>query len=425
MTGKDIVEMRVRELRRLKTIQEAISRHITQRTAAKTIGLSERQVRRLVRCVREQGEAGIIHKGRGRSSPRKIALKVKDGSLKLYRDKYVGFGPTLAAEKLFEIEGIRLSKETFRKWLVEAGLWSEKRKKKHHRHWRPRKERFGEMVQLDGSHHAWLEDRGPELVLMAYIDDATNQVFGRFYDHEGTRPAMDSFKRYVKKYGLPGSVYLDRHSTYKCTKKLTLWEDIEDLDTVTQFERALGELGVNVIHAYSPQAKGRVERLFGTLQDRLVKEMRLRNIKSRDEANGFLPKYLVAHNRKFSLCPANNTDAHMKLPKHFDIDNILCIKTERTVRNDNTVAYKGKFYQLEENPGVKKITVRENINGSMQMLCTGKSLKYNAICERPKRPKPLLDRRKLRRPDPPAKTHPWRKSYQKPKSMPVRRIYVH
>jgi len=333
------------------------------------------------------------------------------------------FGPTFAAEKLYEMDGIRLSKETLRKWLVEAGLWSKKSKKTSHRNWRPRKERFGEMAQLDGSHHDWLEGRGPELVFMAYIDDATNEVFGRFYDHEGTRPAMASFKGYARKHGLPLSVYLDRHSTYKNNKKFTPWEDIEGKESMTQFERALGELGVNVIHAYSPQAKGRVERLFGTLQDRLVKEMRLRKIKTSAEANNYLPKYLLAHNRKFSVCPANTTNAHIKLPKDFNLDSILCIKNDRTVKKDNTIGYKGKLYQLLEHVGTKRITVRENLDGTMQLLGNGGSLKYQEITERPKKIEPHVDRPTYKHPPQPA-NHPWRKYYDKEKLIPKRRIYA-
>ena len=291
MAEKDIIRMSIREVKRLKVIQEAIERHITQRVAASLIGLSERQTRRLVRAVREEGEEGVIHRLRNRFSNRKTPAEVKAKVLMFYRSKYSGFGPTLATEKLGELDGIKLSDETLRKWLMEVGLWQRRRKRSRHRQWRQRKECFGEMVQLDGSHHDWLEGRGPELVLMAYIDDATNHVLARFYDYEGTIPGMDSFKRYARRYGLPVSIYLDRHTTYlktqntcKSTKKPTEWEEFEKIEPLSQFERALKELGVDVTHAYSPQAKGRVERLFGVLQDRLIKEMRLRGIKTKESA---------------------------------------------------------------------------------------------------------------------------------------------
>jgi transposase len=288
MAGRDMIVMSLNEVKRLKLVQLAIDRHMTQKTVASMMGLSERQVRRLVKVVREKGDRGIIHGSRGRPSNHRFPDKIKEKTISLYKRRYPDFGPTLATEKLLEIEGIHLSDETLRKWLLEAGLWKKRRKRSIYRQWRPRRTCFGQMVQLDGSHHDWLESRGPRLVLMAYIDDATNTTYARFYDYEGTMPAMDSFKGYVKMYGLPISVYLDRHTTYKSSKKLTPWDEADNIEFLSQFERALKELGVEVIHAQSPQAKGRVERLFGVLQDRLVKEMRLQGIKTKDEANTFL-----------------------------------------------------------------------------------------------------------------------------------------
>lgn len=409
MAGEDIIRMSLREVKRLKVIQEVIEKQITQRVAASMIGLSERQVRRLVRVVREEGERGVIHRLRGRFSNRKIPAEVKAKALMLYRGRYTGFGPTLASEKLGELDGIKLSDETLRKWLMEAGLWQRRRKRSKHRQWRQRKECFGEMVQMDGSHHNWLEDRGPELVLMAYIDDATNNVFARFYDYEGTIPAMDSFKCYARKYGLPISIYLDRHTTYKSNKKLTEWEEFEKIEPLSQFERALEELGVEVIHAYSPQAKGRVERLFGVLQDRLIKEMRLRGIKTKESANEFLREYLPKFNQRFKVCPANGTDVHVKLPRHFNLDKYLCIKTERTVRNDNTIAHNGRLYQIEDDVKSKKVTVEERLNGSMHIISNEVSLKHREIAERPVKMERTIDRRSSHRPPKPGKNHPWRR----------------
>ncbi|OGC83104.1 MAG: hypothetical protein A2W07_00330 [candidate division Zixibacteria bacterium RBG_16_43_9] len=409
MAEEDIIRMSIREVKRLKVIQEAIERQITQRVAASMIGLSERQTRRLVRGVREEGERGVIHRLRGRFSNRKTPAKIKAKVLMLYRGRYFGFGPTFASEKLGEVDGIKLSDETLRKWLMEAGLWQRRRKRSRHRQWRQRKECFGEMVQLDGSHHDWLEGRGPELVLMAYIDDATNNVFARFYDYEGTIPAMDSFKCYVRRYGLPISIYLDRHSTYKSTKKPTEWEEFEKIEPLSQFERALEALGVEVIHAYSPQAKGRVERLFGVLQDRLVKEMRLRGIKDKESANEFLKEYLPEFNRRFRVCPANDTDVHVRVPKYFNLDKYLCIKTERTVRNDNTIAHNSKLYQIEEVVKSKKVIVEERLNGSLHIMGKGTSLQYREIAEKPVKIEQAIDLRRFHRPPKPAENHPWRK----------------
>jgi hypothetical protein len=268
------------------------------------------------------------------------------------------------------------------------------------------------MVQMDGSHHDWLEGRYPKLVLMGYIDDATNTIYAKFYDYEGTMPAMDSFKGYVKKYGLPTSVYLDRHTTYKSSKKPTEWDEANDIKFLSQFERALKELGVEVIHALSPQAKGRVERLFGVLQDRLVKEMRLQGIKTKDEANVFLETYLPRYNKKFRVCPANETDVHVRPARHFNWDNYLCIKDQRTIRNDNTIAYNKKLYQLEENDS-KKVHIEERIDGSLLIISKGRSLKYKEIIERPKQMvNAKKDMRTYNRPLKPLKDHPWKQSWK-------------
>ena len=335
MVGRDIIVMSIREVRRLKAVQSAIDGHVTQKTTAAMLCLSERQVRRLVKDVRERGDRGVIHALRGRRSNRRLPEETRGLALSLYQARYPDFGPTFATEKLIECDGIKISDETLRTWLIEAGLWKKRRKRSAFRQWRARKACFGEMLQMDGSHHDWLEGRGPELVLMGSIDDATNTTYGRFHDYEGTLPAMDMFKGYVEKYGLPMSVYLDRHTTYKSSKKLNEWDEIEGIAPLSQFERALKELGVEVIHALSPQAKGRVERLFGVLQDRLVKEMRLRGIKTKEEANVFLEEYLPRYNKRFGVCPAHEVDTHVTLPRHVDLDKYLCIKTVRTIRKDN------------------------------------------------------------------------------------------
>lgn len=412
MAGEDIIRMRLKELRRLKVLHQALDRQITQRSAASILGLSERQLRRLVKSVRKFGDSGIVHRSRGRPSNRMFPERIRSRVLKLYRTKYVDFGPTLAAEKLLELDGLSVSRETLRQWLLAAGLWTKRRKHSAHRQWRARKECIGEMVQMDGSHHAWLEDRGPQLVLMGYIDDATNTVYGRFYDYEGTIPAMDSFKRYIRKYGLPLSIYLDKHTTYKSHRKLTIEEELAGVSQPqSQFERALDELGVEVIHAHSPQAKGRVERLFGVLQDRLVKEMRLRGVKTRDEANAFLREYLPTYNRRFRVSPASKTDVHVKPERYFNLDRSLCIRTKRTVRNDNTVGHRSKLYQLREKVTSRKVVVEERLNGSVHIISSsGVSLKYKEILERPKKAVPPARPRTSRKPSVPAMNHPWRRS---------------
>ncbi len=412
MAGKDMIWMSLKEVKRLKVVQSAIEKRTTQKMAAVMLGRSERQIRRLVKAVREKGEAGIIHGARGRPSPRRFRYELREKVLSLYRERYPDFGPTLAAEKLLERDGIKISDETLRKWLLEAGLWQKRRKSSIHRRWRKRKECFGEMVQIDGSHHDWLEGRGPKLVLMGYIDDATSAAYGRFYDYEGTMPAMDSFQRYVQKNGLPMIAYVDKHTTYKSPKKLTEWEKIEGPEPLSQFERALKELGVELIHALSPQAKGRIERLFGVFQDRLIKEMRLREIKTKDAANEFLEEYLPRYNERFQVCPAHEADAHVKLPPNFDLDKYLCIKTRRSVRNDNTLAHDGKLYQIDT-PSAKEVIVEEKIDGSLHIMSKGKALKYHEITERPPKAKAVKeDQRVYNRPRKPAKDHPWKKGWK-------------
>jgi hypothetical protein len=385
---------------------------MTQKQAAFLLGLSERQVRRLVKVVRECGDGGLVHGGRDRPSNRRLPETIKVRVLKLYRGKYGDFGPTLASEKLLEVDGIDLSRETLRQWLLAAGLWQKRRRHRDHRQWRERKECFGELVQLDGSHHAWLEDRGPELVLMGYIDDATGTVFGRFYDYEGVMPAMDSFKRYVRKYGLPISVYLDKHTTYRSPRRLTVEEELAgQVQPLSQFERALEELGVEVIHAHSPQAKGRIERLFGTLQDRLVKEMRLAGIATKEAANTFLRDYLPRYNRRFRVSPANSTDVHVKLQRGVKLDRYLCLKTERTVKRDHTVAHRTKLYQLTEPVLSRTVVVEEWINGSLHIVTPdGNRLKYRTITAPRPQPTPPPRPTQPRTPSLPTSDHPWRKS---------------
>jgi len=408
--------LRQKELKRLHVIHKVIEGELTQVEAAEFISLSERQIRRIVRQIEREGDEGIRHKSRGRESNRKTPKKLRERIVNLYRRKYQGFGPTLAAEKLFEIDGIDISRETVRSFLIDSGDWHKARRHKKHRQWRQRKEHKGEMLQLDGSHHDWFEGRGPWCVLMAYIDDATGRVSGRFYEYEGTIPAMDSFRRYIRKYGLPMSLYLDKHTTYKSTAKPTIEEELQGIEPMSQFERAVGELGVQVLHAHSPQAKGRIERLFGTLQDRLVKEMRIRGISTIQEANRFLQEYLPVYNKKFMVVPASKEDLHRPIPKGTDLDKILCIRTERTVRNDDTIAHNKKLYQLDETTRDKNVTVEERTDGKMLIVSQERSLRYHQITARPEKVKqPVI--RKTRKSRPVSHDHPWKKFFiNKPKS---------
>lgn len=413
MAGEDMIMARQRELKRLHVIQKVLEQAIRQVEAAEILSLSPRQIRRIVKRIRIEGDRGIIHKSRGRPSNRRIAGKIRDKVIQLYRRQYSGFGPTLASEKLLERNGIGISDETLRKWLIGAGEWRKVRRARRHRQWRERKPHYGEMVQMDGSHHDWFQGRGPACVLMGYSDDATGRVFARFYDHEGTMPAMESFKRYMEAYGLPLSLYLDKHTTYKSTGKPTVQDELNNTKPLSEFERALKELGVEVIHANSPQAKGRIERLFGTLQDRLVKEMGLRGIRTIEEGNRFLEEYLPSYNQRFAVFPRDKEDLHRPVGRGVDLDAILCRRTERALRNDFTVAHDRKLYQIEDKVRGNKVVLENRVDGSLMMTYKGQRLTFKEITTRPakKAPKskelPVIVR--IRKRYIPSSDHPWRR----------------
>jgi len=275
MAGKDNVCMSQKELKRLHVLHKVAEGSLTQVEAAEMISLSVRQMRRIVKRITTEGDKGIQHRSRGRRSNRKTPKTLVERVMQLYQEKYQGFGPTLTTEKLSELDGIEVSRESVRTWLMVSGQWQKRRKGRKHRNWRERKGHYGEMLQLDGSLHDWFEGRRDKCVLMAYIDDATDRIYCRFYEYEGTIPAMDSFKRYIRKYSIPMSIYMDKHTTYKSPAAPTIEEELNGTTPLSEFGRALAELEVEIIHAHSPQAKGRIERLFNTLQDRLVKEMTL------------------------------------------------------------------------------------------------------------------------------------------------------
>jgi len=412
MAGEDILMVRQKELKRLHVIKKVLEKGIKQIEAAEVLCLSLRQIRRIVKRVKLEGDKGVLHKSRGQPSKRRIPDTIKDKIIGLYRSQYPDFGPTLASEKLQERDQLEVSDETLRLWLLASGDWKKRRRSRRHRRWRERKAHRGEMVQMDGSHHDWFEGRGPGCVLMSYIDDATGKVFARFYEYEGTMPAMDSFKRYSRKYGLPGSVYLDRHTTYKSPAKGSVEDILNEEVPLSEFERALKELGVDLIHATSPQAKGRVERLFRTLQDRLVKEMRLRGIGTIEEANAFLKQYLPVYNRRFSVVPREREDLHRPLAKGLNLDAALCIKTERRLRNDFTVAHNKKLYQIEDRTRASKVMVHEHIDGSLKMTYRDRVLRFNEITTRPQKQEQAPMGKPRRKPPIPSADHPWRRGFK-------------
>jgi len=402
--------MSIEELRRYQILVKVIEKRLTQKEGSELLDLSVRQIQRLVKKVREEGPQGVVHGLRGQVSARKVSEKRKQQMVRIYGKKYAGFGPTLAVEKLEEREGFRISRETLRQWLMKEGLWKLQRKGSKHRMWRERKPCCGEMIQMDGSHHDWLEGRGSALVLMAYIDDATSRAYGRFYEYEGTIPAMDSFLRYIDFYGLPQRLYLDRHETYKSPKKLTLEEELEGKEaSQSQFQRAVEELGVKVIYAYSPQAKGRIERLFRTFQDRLIKEMRLEKISSREQANRFLENYLPRYNQRFCREAANPLDLHRPLPQKTDVRKILCIQESRCVRQDGTISYQGRQFQIVDALRPKALWVQEWTDGSLHLVYQQKELAFHEIFPSLKT-KVFSSTPRLRVRFIPSPHHPWRQN---------------
>lgn len=407
MAEGSIIIMRQEELRRLHIVHQVLDKKLNQTEAADKLNLSYRQTKRIIKRIRKEGGCGIIHRSRGKLSNRKLPQSLKEKVINLYRKKYYDFGPTFANEKLFEINKITIGVQTLRNWLIETGLWQIVRKHKKYRQWRERKHYFGEMLQWDGSHHPWLETRGPGCVLIGQIDDATSKKCGQFYGYEGTLPSFASLKQYIQKHGIPQSIYLDKHTTYKSTKKPTIEDELNNREFLSQFERAAKELGIEIIHANSPQAKGRVERSFRTDQDRLIKEMRLKGISTIKEANKFLKSYWPKHNKRFSVKPLKEGNLNRPAPQGLDLDAILCRKTEHPLRNDFTVVHDKKLYQILDKQAGRKVTVEERINGAIYIVYNGIKLKYKQITQRPLKEKPEYKPRKITRP---SLEHPWKKA---------------
>lgn len=376
----ELLTMSKKELNRLPVIEAVINRKMTQSEAATRLSISDRQIRRLAKIFIKLGPAGLIHRLRGQPGNHHFPQKLKDQAINLVRDKYSDFGPTFASEKLEEIDGIRIDHNLLRKEMIMAGLWQEKKRKTKHRQWRERKDHFGELVQFDGSHHNWFEGRGEKTVLLASRDDADNQIYARFYQFEGTIPVFDFWKRYIEYFGKPKAIYLDNHSTYKINHKVAL-----DEKTLTQFGRACEELGIELINAKSPQAKGRIENLFGTLQDRLVKELRLKGISTIMEANAFLQEeFLTKFNQQFAKQAKKKANFHQPLTIRDNLLKSFSIKSERLINNDFTISFKNQWYQLEaRQPKLvlprSKVVIEERLDGKLVIEQDSKSLNFRAV----------------------------------------------
>ncbi len=378
--------MSKKELDRLKIIHLVLEKRITQKEAADRLSLSYRQVFNIVQKVKQNGDIALIHKNRGAPSNRKYPDELREKAIDIIREKYWDFGPTLANEKLEERDSIKLSRETLRQWMIKAGIWKpKKRRRKENTHtWRKRKDHFGEMIQTDGSEEYWFEGRGDKAILMAYRDDATNTVFARFYPSENTPAAMDSFRRYIEEYGIPKSIYSDKNSIYKTTRKADIDEQLEGETPKTQFGKVIEILDVKLILAHSPQAKGRIENLFSTFQDRVAKEMRLANISNIEEANKFLEKYLPIYNKRFSFPPANLDNYHREVPQDMDLNWVFVFKEKRKVSKDLTVRWRNRLFVLDKNQTFireRRVTVLENLKSEIRIQAGENQLKFKEVTE--------------------------------------------
>lgn len=409
--------MSKRDIDRLAIIQKFINKEISREHAAQLLCLSLRQITRLKQTVVDGGAAALVHKQRGQSSHNKLSEKEKTKIVNLLKNKYSDFGPTLAAEKLRETHKIKHDPKTIRVIQISEGLWKPRRTKEkgEHRVWRLRRSAFGELEQFDGSYHDWFEGRGNlgETCLLAAIDDATNFVVRlEFAPHEGVFPVFAFWKTYLETNGKPRAIYLDRFSTYKMNSKTAK----ENPDLKTQFERAMSELGVETIFALSPQAKGRVERLFKTLQDRLVKELRLKKISSIEVANEFLKKTFVPNfNEKFSVVPTSEANLHQKLTikESTVLPSIFSRQEKRIIQNDFTFSFKKQWYQLTKNQPATvckkdEVTVEEHLDNTIVICLRGKSLNYELLPNRPKKAWTQFVLPKTVVPVKPAVNHPWR-----------------
>jgi len=416
---KDIIAMSRKELNRLPILHKVMDNRLTQVEAAEMLELSTRHIRRIIRKIGNEGDEAIIHGNRGKPSPGKLPQSIEKNIVSLLKKKYYDFGPTFAAEKLLELEKIKISKEKLRQIMIGYDIKYPKRKEPGKVHqWRERKQRVGEMIQMDGSDHDWLEGRGPKMVLMGYIDDATSRMFGQFYKYEGTFPAMDSFRRYISEYGIPFSFYIDRHSTYRTTRQPTIEEDLKAEFPKTQFGRLLNELGIKIIYARSPQAKGRIERAFGTLQDRLTKELRLAGISTMEQANEFLKEYLPKHNTNYAVAPAKETNLHKPVPKQLNIEEIFCIKEFRSITGGYTIQWRNRIF-LIKNPSItmrkQRVCVMERFDGKITLKLNGKHLSFEevtikdllALAKIQKAAQKLIKKARVYYPAP--KNHPWRR----------------
>lgn len=391
-----ILTMSHKEYDRLEIVEKLKKKEISFTKATELLEISERHVYRIMGRLIKEGRKGLIHKGRGKSSNRGYPKEIKERVIRIYRKDYADYGPTLFTEKLLEHYGISINDETIRLWLRDSGISTSTRKKRPHRKKRERRSCLGELLQFDGSYHDWFEGRGAECCLLNCIDDATGRTYSKFAISENSFDVLSFMKEYVEKHGIPRSIYVDKHSVYKGQGELT------------DFGRAMKELGIEVIYANSPQAKGRVERSHKTYQDRLVKALRERNISNTAEANIYLQNsFIKDYNKKFAINP-KVVNVH-RSSKQYKLDTIFCYKTTRQVRCDYTINLNGEYIQLLSGsaplPKPKQdVLLCKELNGEMSIYYNNQEIKYEYLKSKPAK-KGHISR-------PARADHPWRRRNQ-------------
>lgn len=423
----ELITMSTKELTRLEIMQRLKEKRTSQKEVANQLGVSIRQVKRLYQKYRKEGAQGLVSQRRGKASNHRLDEQVSQQALDLLKERYSDFGPTLAHEKLVEIHQLRISRESVRKLMVEAGMWVVRRAKKVSVHqMRERRACFGELVQIDGSDHDWFEGRGPRCTLLVFIDDATGQLLELwFVEEESFFAYCEASRHYFERYGKPVAFYSDKHGVFHVNTPQTIGSGTG----LTQFGRAMQELDVQIICANSPQAKGRVERANQTLQDRLVKELRLRGISCIEAANAFLPEFCTAFNRRFAVTPRSNHDAHRPLLKTENLNFIFTRQKTTHLSKNLSVQYQKVIYQIHsDRPAYAlrnaPITICENVKGEITILYKNQPLSYTPFKKLPRQAEVVETKhlnRALQLPKSPAPNHPWRQYDQHLNGLPIQK----
>lgn len=388
---KGVISMSNKEVDRVGVMQRLAAKEIRQRHAAKLLKVSVRQVKRLVKAYRTRGAEGLVHKGRGRKGNRALLESEKDRMLTLIKTNYADFGPTLACEKLAEIHDIHHADETVRQLMIQAGIWIAKDRKLVPMHQlRERRECLGELVQADGSPHDWFERRASRCTLLVFIDDATGKLLHlEFVTSESTQAYFAAVRHYLQTHGRPVTFYTDKHGVFRVNTTKGKSADTSDSNGLTQFGRAMTELDIATIFAESPEAKGRVEKVNQTLQDRLVKEMRLRGISSMEAGNAYVEEFMAVFNKKFAVVPKSSANLHRPLLSHHNLDEILCEKYTRVLSKQLSISYGNRIYQIQtERPSYAMryapVTVKKRTTGEIRIVYKGQSLAYTIVKKQPK-----------------------------------------